>query len=409
MPARKNGASPLCYPRRAMTVAFNRRDFLSVGSRAALGWPLLSLAACTRRDPEPATTNGDRPSGSLIAYLEQEIPSLLERSTATPGAAIALVADAQPLWSRGFGVTDRTTNAPVNADTVFEFASISKTVFAYAAMKACEKGLLDLDTPLTKYTTDRFLAGDPRLDLMTPRHVLSHTGGFQNWRGSTEPLKILFTPGARWEYSGEGYNYLQSVLTHVAGRVDPNDCKTFHDGLRVCGTDFDMYMKANLFVPFGMTSSGYLYRDGMARPHNDKGQLIADRITRPPDAARYGAAGELHSSVNDYAKFLIEIIAPKPTDAFRLTAASHAEMIRPQVKITDTLSWGLGWAIETQPGMSNLLQHSGDNPGFKTMTAASVDRQSAFIIVTNGDRGFDEVIRPLLRSAPMREFLPISI
>ncbi len=255
-----------------MSLVFNRRTFLSVSGRAALGWTLLPLAACRRRDPAPTEDDGSQ-WRSLIEYIEKEIPSLLNRSTATPGAAVALVADARLLWSRGFGVTDRTTNAPVNADTVFEFASISKTVFAYAVMKACEKGLLNLDTPLTKYTAERFLAGDPRLDLMTARHVLSHTGGFQNWRSTEDPLKILFTPGARWEYSGEGYSYLQSVLTHVAGRVDPNDCKTFHDGLRVCGTDFDGYMRANLFMPFGMTSSGYLYRDGMARPHNEKGTL----------------------------------------------------------------------------------------------------------------------------------------
>jgi CubicO group peptidase (beta-lactamase class C family) len=391
-----------------MSLVFSRRTFLSVSGRAALGWPLLPLAACTRRDPAPTEDGGSR-WRSLIEYIEKEIPSLLNRSTATPGAAMALVADARMLWSRGFGVTDRTTNAPVKADTVFEFASISKTVFAYAVMKACEKGLLNLDTPLTKYTAERFLAGDPRLDLMTARHVLSHTGGFQNWRSTEDPLKILFTPGARWEYSGEGYSYLQSVLTHVAGRVDPNDCKTFHDGLRVCGTDFDGYMRANLFMPFGMTSSGYLYRDGMARPHNEKGTLISDRVARPPDAARYGPAGELHSSANDYAKFLIEIIDPKPADGFRLSPASRAEMIRPQVKIMDTLSWGLGWAIERHPGMSDILTHSGDNPGFKTMTGASVDRRSAFIIVTNGDRGFDDVIRPLLRSAPMREFVPVTV
>jgi Beta-lactamase len=84
-------------------------------------------------------------------------------------------------------------------------------------------------------------------------------------------------------------------------------------------------------------------------------------------------------------------------------------MIRPQVKIMDTLSWGLGWAIERHPGMSDILTHSGDNPGFKTMTGASVDRRSAFIIVTNGARGFDDVIRPLLRSAPMREFVPVTV
>ena len=84
-------------------------------------------------------------------------------------------------------------------------------------MKLCEKGVMDLDTPLTKYTSERFLEGDPRLDLITARHVLSHTSGFQNWRSEKEPLKIHFKPGEKWSYSGEGYSYLQSVVTHLIG------------------------------------------------------------------------------------------------------------------------------------------------------------------------------------------------
>jgi len=84
------------------------------------------------------------------------------------------------------------------------------------------------------------------------------------------------------------------------------------DGLRVCATDFDAYMKVNLLMPFGMASSGYLYGEGMARPHDEKGRLIADRESTAVDAARYGLAGNLHSTTNDHAKFLIEIIDPKP-------------------------------------------------------------------------------------------------
>ena len=147
----------------------------------------------------------------------------------------------------------------------------------------------------------------------------------------------------------------------------------------------------------------------MARPHDASGQLMADRISTEIDAARYGSAGNLHSTVNDYAKFLIEIINPKPADAFRLNRASLQEMLRPQVNVTDWLSWGLGWAIEQHPSMGDIISHSGDNPGFKGMTAASVRRRSAVIIVTNGDRGFDDVITPVLRSAPMRDLLPVSV
>lgn len=380
---------------------------MSLAGRAAIGLPLLSLPGCTRREsaPPPSSVRWQ----PLIEYLEREIPSLLQRTTRTPGAAIALIADAKPLWSRGFGVTDRTTNAPVNADTVFEFGSVSKTVFAYAVMKACEKGILNLDTPLTTYSSERMLTGDPRLDLITPRLVLSHRTGFQNWRSKTDPLKITFNPGGGWGYSGEGYYYLQSVLTQVTGHVDSNDCKTYDDGLRVCATDFDAYMRSSLLMPFGMTTSGYLYRDGMARPHDEKGHMLADRKSTRVDAARYGSAGDLHSTANDYAKFLIEIIAPKPPDAYRLNAASLQEMLRPQIKVFGPISWGLGWAIEQHPGMGDILNHSGDNPGFKTMTAASVRRRAGFIIVTNSDRGFEDVITPVLRSTPMREFLPVTI
>jgi len=83
---------------------------------------------------------------------------------------------------------------------MFEAASMSKPLFAYAVMKLCEKGVMNLDTPLTKYTPERFLKGDPRLDFITARHVLSHTSGFQNWRSEKEALKIHFTPGEKYLY-----------------------------------------------------------------------------------------------------------------------------------------------------------------------------------------------------------------
>jgi CubicO group peptidase (beta-lactamase class C family) len=269
--------------------------------------------------------------------------------------------------------------------------------------------VLGLDTPLTTYTSDRVVENDPRLDRITARHILSHTGGFQNWRSPKDPLKIQFTPGERWDYSGEGYSYLQSVMSEVAGHVDKKNCRIFFDGTRVCATDFDAFMKTNLLVPFGMTSSGYLFQDGMARPHDEKGHMNADRKATVFDAARYGSAGNLHTTPTDYAKFLIEIVDPRATDAFRLSPRTVQEMVRPQVKITDTLSWGLGWAIEPRNVGGNIISHSGDNPGFKALTAASRERKSGFIIMTNGDRGFDDIIMKVVMSEPMQRFLPMRV
>jgi CubicO group peptidase (beta-lactamase class C family) len=62
-------------------------------------------------------------------------------------------------------------------------------------MKLCERGVMDLDTPLTKYTTTRFVQDNSPLDLITARRVLSHTAGLPNWRSKEQPLIINFTPG----------------------------------------------------------------------------------------------------------------------------------------------------------------------------------------------------------------------
>jgi CubicO group peptidase (beta-lactamase class C family) len=206
-------------------------------------------------------------------------------------------------------------------------------------------------------------------------------------------LPLLSVPGCR-----------RSEPTPSARTDSPLD-----DGLKVCATDFDAYMKANLFVPFGMTSSGYLYREGMARPHDEQGRMMGGRKATAIHAARYGSAGELHTTPTDYAKFLIEFIDPKPSDAFRLSAASLREMVRPHAKVTDSLSWGLGWAIEHKKTGGDVLNHSGDNPGFKALTAAALEQKSALIVMTNGDRGFGQILAKVVMSEPMQQFLPVTV
>jgi len=387
-----------------------RRNFLAGCGGAAVGLASLSLSVCAGQSSALAQADSVASSDtrSLIADLETRLPALLSQSPNVPAVSMALVADAKLLWRGAFGVKDRTNKQPVDPATVFEAGSVSKTVFAYAVLKSCEKGRLDLDTPLVKYAPDRPIEGDPRLDRITPRMVLSHTGGFQNWRSTKEPLSIHFTPGERWSYSGEGYSWLQSVLTHVAGHVNRNNCKAMEDGARVCATDFDRYMKANLLTPFGMTSSGYLYHQSMARPHDPEGRMIADRKATSIEAARYGSAGGLHTTPTDYAKFLIEILAPRPSDNYRLNANSLAEMTRAQVKVKDWLSWGLGWAVEDLKS-GKILAHSGDNPGYKALAAAWPERRSGFIIMTNGDRGYDDIIAKVVKSETLQRFLPTEL
>lgn len=137
-----------------------RRLFLVQSGRTALGLSLLPLAACSRR-PDTRPEPQEDATAALTTELEAQIPSLLAAAR-VPGLSIAIVRDARVVWSRGFGVKNTVSKTPVDEDTLFEAGSVSKTVFAYAVMKLYETGLLDLDRPLTQYTTVRWIKDDPR-------------------------------------------------------------------------------------------------------------------------------------------------------------------------------------------------------------------------------------------------------
>jgi CubicO group peptidase (beta-lactamase class C family) len=368
-----------------------RRDFLIESSRAALGLSVIPFAGCGGRRTPPMADEPSPASIALAAHLEEQIPRWMRDAT-VPGVSVAIIDAAKLTWRRGFGVKDAASNAPVDHDTMFEAASMSKPVFAYVVMKLCEAGVMDLDTPLTRYTSDRFLEGDPRLELITARHVLSHTTGFQNWRSEKEPLAIHFTPGERYRYSGEGYNYLQTVVTKLVGQP------------------FETYMSARLFVPLGMTSSGYVWTDTfarrMARPHGPDGKPLDNKKSSPADVARYGSAGALLSTPSDYAKFVIEVINPTPGDASRLNRQSVAEMLRPHVKIPGgqfPASWALGWQIFQNAGR-DFVYHGGDNEGFHCAAVASVAGKSGVVVMTNGERG-TLVLRNLIMDDVTQRYL----
>jgi CubicO group peptidase (beta-lactamase class C family) len=387
-----------------------RRTFLAASGRAVLGVALLPAMACSRARQRSAESSARTTSEALIADLEKQLPQLMAEAF-VPGVSIALVRDAQVVWRRGFGVADNASRNPVSSDTVFAAQSMSKPVFAYVVLKLCEKGVLDLDTPLTRYAPHRVLAGDARLDLITARHVLSHTAGFQNWRSEAEPLKINFAPGERWLYSGEGYSYLQSVVTHVTGHVNTNACATYEGDVRVCATDIDEYMKTNLLVPFGMSSSGYvwnaMFEARAARPHDSKGTPIPKRMNpTATDAARYASSGALLSTATDYAKFLIEVINPKRSDPFHLTKESLDAMVRPMVKVPDdprSSSWALGWQVFDNDAGA-VIAHGGNGRGFHAFAAASVAKKSAFVVMTNGDLGW-QLIDKLTSGEAMNRLL----
>jgi len=151
----------------------------------------------------------------LIQHLEIMIPSRMEQEKVT-GFSAVLIDKANVIWSKGFGYSHASLKKPMTKNTNTEAGSLSKPVFAYLVLKACEKGLLDLDIPLVNYLSHPKIENMPLFDLITARMVLSHSTGLPNWKDLPpgRELKVYLTPGSRFTYSGEGYQYLQAVPEH---------------------------------------------------------------------------------------------------------------------------------------------------------------------------------------------------
>jgi CubicO group peptidase (beta-lactamase class C family) len=317
----------------------------------------------------------DAATREAIARLETRIPELLSLGD-VPGLSVALIRDSKIAWSRGFGIKSVETKEPVDDGTMFEAASLSKPVFAYAVLKMVEKGQLDLDAPLSKYLP-AYIENDERLNLITARRVLSHTTGFPNWRPMGKPLIIHFTPGERFSYSGEGFVYLQKVVE------------------RLTGEPLNEVMRKSVFEPLGMNNSTYVWQDRFdARMSNGHNQIKAP--VNKNKNAQANAAGSMRTTAVDYARFVIAIM-----NGTGLKEETIRRMLTPQVKVdagctnctdrkpttpSESLSWGLGWGLQSTP-RGDAFWHWGDNGNFKCFVVAFRKQKMGIVAFANSANG----------------------
>lgn len=317
----------------------------------------------------------------LAAQFEKSIPQWM-KDAEVPGLALALIRDSRVLWQRGFGVKSVETREPVDEATVFEAASLSKPVFAYAVLRMVDRGQLDLDTPLTKYLPGAYVENDPRLNLITARMVLSHRTGFPNWRPRGGALRIHFTPGEKFSYSGEGFVFLQKTVE------------------RVMGQPLDEVMRKTVFEPLGMTSSSYVWLDSFDRRkatgHNPAGAATARR--RPVEA---NAASSLQTTVGDYSRFLIAVM-----NGTGLKKASAKEMLRAQVSVDEggsnaiergtgrlskEIAWGLGWGLEQTADGKTFWHWGSNNDDVRCFTVSYEKEKAGLVVFTNSGNGLSIV------------------
>jgi len=371
---------------------------------AALLWSL--MLACTSQ-VQPQTAN----SSSIIARIEAiQAPSrggydpytmgqLMERLS-VPGVSIAAFRDFEIHWTRAYGVADVATGAPVDADTIFQAASISKPVAAMGVLRAAQDGKLSLDADINsilkswKVARAAWTAEQP----VTPRSLLSHTSGADDGFGfpgyppetalpavvqilngekpsNTGPVLFARPPGQAYKYSGGGVTIMQLAMTDTYGRPYPELLQ-------------DLVLR-----PIGMTRSGYDQplppeRDrNAARAHNSAGASMGMKWHVYPEMA---AAG-LWTTPTDLARFAIEIQLSLQGRSNRVLSQ---EMTRHLITPVGAGPFAVGLNIEKR-GEGWYFSHGGSNWGFRCSLFAHVSKGYGVAIMTNGDRGgtlIEEVI-----------------
>lgn len=323
----------------------------------------------------PLHVNVTQPA--LSELLNSLVPRLMEAAD-VPGLSLAVIKDGKVIMNQAYGVKNASTKERVDDNTIFEAASLSKPVFAYAALKLVDAGKLDLDKPLVQYLGEPYIARDDRQNLITARRVLTHSTGFPNWRPKGQPLKIVFAPGERFSYSGEGFVFLQKVVEHITGQ--PVDAVT----------------KQLVFDPLKMTNSSYIWRADYASRKatgHDFGGIVGQR--REPKEAN--VAGTLQTTSLDYAKFMIAVM-----NGTGLTKATSTAMLTPQIKVDEGCSncvnqpptgilskqifWGFGVGLQqTADGLS--FWHWGDNGDVHCYMIGYPKYKLGLAIFTNSGNG----------------------
>lgn len=358
--------------------------------RSLIGLALLSALLPSDAKAEDTTqdkgaTSAQSRADTILETLDRLVPKLMDEYH-VPGVSIAGIEDRLIAWDRQYGVLRAGATDKVDRETVFEACSMSKTPLAYLALKLVEQGKLDLDKPLVEYLDKPYLSNESLHRHITARMAVSHTSGFPNWRDGGwrrgGPLPVLFEPGTKFGYSGEGFLYLQRVVEHITG------------------TPWNEYAQQELFQPLGITISCYVWEERFdklaAAGHDREGKVKQNR-----SLFRHANAGySLYCTPLEYAKYLVEIIKEDRSaehslsaewiDAMltRTTKATGREPIKRSGKtVCDTVYWGLGWAMnETANG--DRIYHGGSNgTGFRCYCEFDRRQGRGIVIMTNAIGG----------------------
>lgn len=264
-----------------------------------------------------------------------------------------------------FGDSKKGISVPQNAS--FNVASLTKPVTAMVTLRLVSLGKWDLDEPLDNYWTDPDVISDPRHTKLTTRMILSHQTGFPNWRwmNTDRKLNFQFDPGTKYQYSGEGFEYLRKALEKKLGK------------------SLEQLAKELIFKPLKMNDTSYIWDQNtddsrFVTGYNEKGNAypIEKIIT-------VNAADDLHTTIEDYGNFMASVMKGK-----KLKPEIFREMIRKQVKVKENKYFGIGFEIYDLGNGEYALSHSGADQGTRCIAIVLPDSGKGIIIFTNIDDGY---------------------
>ena len=284
-----------------------------------------------------------------------QIPAWMELYE-VPAASLAIIEHGKLAYSGGFGMLNDTL---MKADTVFSAQSLTKPLFAFVVLKMIAQGQLSLDTPLSAYIDTPYVTGDERIALITARHVLSHATGLPNWREPDEAVTLKFMPATDFNYSGDGFCYLQTAIEHITGeRLE------------------DLMVKA--LTQFGMHDSYMATFTDEQREHWFY-KNFANLNTN--------AAFSLMTSADDYAKFLLAMLDKAYQSITGMMLVPHQG-----VAAKPNLHWGLGWGIE-DTSKGRYFWQWGAGQDERHLAIGNIEEQWVAVIMTHGNDGQNNGLR----------------
>ncbi|MDQ1095012.1 MULTISPECIES: serine hydrolase [Chryseobacterium] len=282
-----------------------------------------------------------------------------------PTLGLGIIENGKLTQVRVMGTLDGRTATSLNS--IFNVASLTKPVTAMIALRLVSLGKWNLDEPLDHYWIDPDIAHDPWHKKLTTRLVLSHQTGFPNWRWQNKDHKLSFEyePGARYQYSGEGFEYLRKALENK-----------FHKNLEKLAEEL-------IFRPLEMHHTGYIWNEGI-----DSGKIVVgyDKNLNPYETVKNktpNAADDLMTSVEDYGRFLMAVMNNE-----LLSTNVFEEMKARQVKTKQDKYFGLGFELYDLGNNEIALSHGGSDKGVNTIVFILPKTRQGLIIFTNVDHGY---------------------